>query len=173
MSDQFIGEIRVFGCNFAPKGWAACDGQLMLIQQNAALFSLLGTNYGGNGTTTFGLPDLRGRAVSAPVDNVLDDPRGSATVTLTPDQMPAHNHAAYADTSRAASAEASGKLAARFMEPYNQVCIDANASPAPAMTTLSPQAVAPAGGSLPHENMQPYTGLMYCIALQGEFPPRS
>lgn len=171
MSDQYLGEIRIFGCNFAPSGWATCDGQLMSIQQNAALFALLGTTYGGNGTTTFALPDLRGRALTAPVDNVLYDPRGAATVTLAPAQMPAHNHPVYGDNARAVSSEASARLPARFMAPNNQSCIPANASPASAMTTLASQAVAAAGGGEPHENAQPYAALLVCIALTGEFPP--
>lgn len=170
MSDQFLGEIRAFGCNYPPAGWAACDGQLLPIQQNSALFSILGTTYGGNGTTNFALPDLRGRAASGPVNGALADLRGSATVTLTESEMPAHNHLAYGDTARAASSEASGKLPARFMEPFNQSCIPA--TPAPAMTTLAPTAVGVAGGSQAHDNMQPYTALLYCIALQGEFPQR-
>ncbi|WP_455280823.1 phage tail protein [Cupriavidus necator] len=172
MSDQYLGEIRVFGCSYPPKDWAACDGQLLLIQQNPALFSILGTSYGGNGTTTFALPDLRGRAVTGAVDNQLNNPLGAATVTLTAAGMPAHNHAVYGDTARAVSTEANARLPARFMVPNNQSCIATNAAPAPVMTTLSSQAVAPAGASQPHENMQPYTALMYCIALTGEFPPR-
>ncbi|SOZ16609.1 conserved hypothetical protein [Cupriavidus taiwanensis] len=172
MSDQYLGEIRIFGCAYPPAGWAACDGQLLAIQQNSALFSLLGTQYGGNGTTNFALPDLRGRAVTGPVDNQPGNPQGTATVTLTAAEMPAHNHAVYGDTARAVSTEASARLPARFMLPNNQSCIPVNASPAPVMTTLSPQAVGTAGASQPHENMQPCTALMYCIALTGDYPPR-
>ncbi|WP_354687676.1 tail fiber protein [Cupriavidus necator] len=172
MSDQYLGEIRVFACNYPPRDWAACDGQLLPIAQNQALFSLLGTQYGGNGTTTFALPDLRGRAVTGPVNGVLNDPVGTATVTLTAAGMPAHHHTVYGDTARAVSTEASARLPARFMLPNNQSYLPTNASPAPVMTTLSPLAVAPAGESQPHQNMQPYTALMFCIALAGEFPPR-
>lgn len=172
MSDQYVGEIRIFAGNFAPRDWATCDGQILPIQQNTQLFALLGTTYGGNGTTYFALPDLRGRAVTGPVGGVLNDPVGTATVTLTPAEMPAHNHAMYGDTARAVSSEANARLPARFMAPNNQSCIPVNASPAPVMTTLSPLAVAPAGGGEPHENMQPYTALLYCIALKGVWPPR-
>ncbi|CAJ0774523.1 MULTISPECIES: phage tail protein [Ralstonia] len=171
MSDQFLGEIRVFGFNFAPVDWAACDGAIMPISQNTALFSILGTMYGGNGTSTFGLPDLRGRAVVGTEQNgVPNELQGSSTVTLLSEEMPAHTHTAYGDNSRAASQTAAGRLPSRFQVTFNQAFIATDSSPA--LTTLSPQAVGIAGGSLPHENMQPYLVMNYCIALQGAWPTR-
>lgn len=168
MSDQFVGEIRIFGFNFAPLYWAACDGAIMPIAQNTELFSILGVNYGGNGTTTFGLPDLRGRAVMGPVNGALGDLQGAPTVTLTTLEMPAHSHTAYGDNARPASPAAAGRLTSRFMVPNNQAFI--SATPTPALTTLSPQAVGVGGGNQPHENMQPYLATNYCIALQGAWP---
>ncbi|CAJ0793762.1 hypothetical protein LMG19083_02481 [Ralstonia psammae] len=170
MSDQFVGEIRIFGFNFAPVDWAACDGAIMPISQNTPLFSILGTNYGGNGSTTFGLPDLRGRAVMGPVGGVLNDPQGSSTVSLADTEMPSHSHTAYGDNSRAASTTADGRLPARFQVTLNQSFINTDASPAPAITSLAPQAVGASGGSQPHENMQPFLVMNYCIALQGAWP---
>ncbi|ALF89447.1 MULTISPECIES: phage tail protein [Ralstonia solanacearum species complex] len=171
MSDQFIGEIRIFGFNFAPVDWAACDGALMPVSQNAALFAILGTTYGGTGSTTFGLPDLRGRAVMGPVGGVLNALQGTATVSLTQSEMPMHSHTAYGDNARAASPTAAGRLPARFMVAHNQSFIATDATPAPVMTTLAPQTVGAAGGGGAHENRQPYLGVNYCIALQGAWPP--
>ncbi|MFV8631862.1 phage tail protein [Ralstonia pseudosolanacearum] len=171
MSDQFIGEIRIFGFNFAPVDWAACDGALMPISQNAALFSILGATYGGNGSTTFGLPDLRGRAVMGPVGGALNDQQGAATISLQQGEMPMHTHTAYGNNARAASTAAAGRLPARFMVAHNQSFIATEATPAPVMTTLAPQTVGPAGGSTAHENCQPYLAVNYCIALQGAWPP--
>ncbi|AXW24977.1 phage tail protein [Ralstonia solanacearum] len=168
MSDQFLGEIRLFGFNFAPVDWAACDGALMPVSQNAALFAILGTTYGGNGSTTFG---LRGRAVMGPVGGVLNDPQGAATIALTQSEMPMHTHTAYGNNARAASPAAAGRLPARFMVAHNQSFIATDATPAPVMTTLAPQTVGPAGGSTAHENRQPYLAVNYCIALQGAWPP--
>lgn len=170
MSDQFLGEIRVFGFDFAPLDWAACDGAVMPITQNTALFSLLGNNYGGNGSTTFGLPDLRGRAAMGPVNSVLNDAQGASTVTLTINETPQHAHNAFGDNARAASPTAAGRLPSRFMAASNQSFIPTTSSPA--LTTLSPQAVGVAGGSEPHENMQPYLAMNFCIALQGAWPTR-
>lgn len=170
MSDQFVGEIRIFGFNFAPVDWAACDGAIMPISQNTSLFSILGTNYGGNGSTTFGLPDLRGRAVMGPLGGVLNDPQGSSTVSLADAEMPAHSHTAYGDNSRAAATTAGGRLPARFQVTFNQSFINTDASPPPAITSLAPQAVGTSGESQPHENMQPFLVMNYCIALQGAWP---
>jgi len=172
MSDPFTGEIRVFGFNFPPKDWAACDGTIIPISQNPNLFSLLGNTYGGDGRTTFALPDLRGRAVMGPVGGALNDPQGSPTVTLTPAQIPAHVHTAYADNSQPASTTAAERLPARFRVTYNQAFIATNDSPTPTMTTLSPQAVGSTGDSQAHDNMQPYLVANYCICLKGNYPAR-
>lgn len=172
MSDQFIGEIRIFGCNYAPLDWAACDGQLMPISQNTALFSILGTNYGGDGRQTFGLPDLRSRAVMGPVDGQVNAPQGEATVSLGISEMPNHAHTVYGDNTRSQAAQAAGHLPARFMEANNNAFIATDSTPAPVLTTLSPQAVAPAGSGQPHENRQPFQVMNYCIALQGAWPTR-
>jgi microcystin-dependent protein len=172
MSDPFLAEVRIFGCNFAPRGWATCDGQLMPISQNTALFSLLGVNFGGNGVSNFGLPDLRDSfAVGTGqgpglADRVLGETDGSAAVTLQTSQIPPHGHALLA-----ASAAVAGAPAGMALAPT------ANASaayrlPGSQITTMAASAVAPAGGALPHENRSPALALNFCIALQGIFPPR-
>ncbi|MGM3274833.1 phage tail protein [Ralstonia sp. 24A2] len=171
MSDAFTGEIRVFGFNFPPANWAACDGTILPISQNPNLFSILGATYGGDGKTTFALPDLRGRAVMGPVGGALNALQGTPTVTLTSAEMPMHTHTAYANNSRSTATTAAGHLAARFQVANNQSYIVNN--PQPALTTLAPQAVGPTGGNLPHDNMQPYLVANYCICLSGVYPPRS
>ncbi len=171
MSDQFVGEIRVFPFNFAPVGWAMCSGQLLPISQNTALFSLLGTQFGGNGTSNFQLPDLRG---SVPINQgdgagltsrVIGEVGGSPTVTLTVAEIPAHSHG----VACAATGTADGPLDAVFAGSQ-----EGNAyAPPGTMVNMSAAAVAPAGGGQPHNNMPPYLVLNFCIALQGVFPARS
>lgn len=167
MANPFIGEIRMVGFNFPPQGWAFCDGQLLGIAQNTALFSLLGTTYGGDGRTTFGLPDLRGRVPlhhgggSGPglSPYSLGQNGGFETVTLTAAQMPSHSHSqpCSSDDPNAGS-------------PVNNVPA-AVANPVYANTANSAMAVTGAvGGSQPHENRQPYLAINFCIALQGIFP---
>jgi microcystin-dependent protein len=173
MTDPFVSEIRIFGFNFPPKGWAYCDGQLLPISQNTALFALLGTFYGGNGQSTFALPDLQGRAPMPFGQGPGLSPRyqgeesGEPYVTLLESEMPAHPHTMLATNSPAdvssptpttAVARSTGKAA--------------YAAPGP-ITPLAPTAIAPAGGSLPHNNLMPYLVLNMCIALQGVFPPRN
>ncbi|BCL76185.1 tail Collar domain-containing protein [Jeongeupia sp. HS-3] len=170
MSDQYIGEIRIFGCNYAPAGWAFCDGQILPISQNTALFTLLGATYGGDGKTTFALPDLRGLAVTGTVDNQSGKRRGSASVTLTEANMPNHSHTAYVDIARPASTTAAGRMPGRYFTPNNDTYI-ASDKAAP-LTALAPQVVQAVGGGTPHENRQPYQVVNFCIALQGDFPPR-
>ena len=171
MAEQFIGEIKMFGGNFAPRGFAVCNGQLLPIAQNTALFSLLGTTYGGNGTTTFALPNLQGRVPLHQGQGPGLSPRtmgesfGSQAVTLTGAQMPMHSHAQRASTSAASStAGPSGAPAASTTSIYG------SGSPQVAMAAA---AVGVAGGSQPHDNMAPYTVLNFIIALQGIFPSRN
>jgi microcystin-dependent protein len=172
MTDQFVAEIRVFPFNFAPTGWAQCNGQLLPISQNTALFSLLGTFYGGDGKSTFALPDLQG---SAPLhqgqgnglsEYFIGQVGGSESVTLLQSEMPFHSHSMNGATQDPALAKALSPDASWSLSQGGGIYQDAQ------NTQLSPQAVAPAGGSLPHNNMQPYLTLNFCIALQGIFPPR-
>ena len=168
--EPFLGQLMLVPYNFAPQGWAFCNGQIMSIAQNSALFSLLGTTYGGNGQTTFALPDLRGRvAISAGqgpgLQNYsLGEVAGSESVTLISTQMPAHTHLVGASTG---SAQATPDNAFPGSDTSTQI-YDLAAS-----TTMNPQMIQPAGGSQPHENRQPYLVLNYIIALQGVYPSRS
>jgi len=176
LADPYIGEIRMFAGNYAPMGWATCDGQILPIQQYTALFAILGTTYGGNGTTTFGLPDLRGRApIHMGAGNGLT-PRqigqngGAEKVTMTSAQMPAHNHVV-----NASSQEAGGNNPANMVPA---VAVDGNEAPVSVYstagnTTMSPQMISQAGQGQPHDNMQPFLCVNFIIALEGEFPPRS
>lgn len=175
MADPFVAEIRIFPFNFAPRGWAWCNGQLLPLSQNTALFSLLGTTYGGDGKSTFALPDLEGRAPMHPGQGPglslhdLGETGGSETVTLLESEMPAHTHnivASQGDGSeRGPNVAGTGQLFA------TGIGISMFQAPGP-ITQLSPNASTPAGGSLPHNNMQPYLTLYFNIALQGVFPPR-
>jgi microcystin-dependent protein len=174
VADPFVAEIRVFPFNFAPTGWAFCDGQLLPLSQNTALFSLLGTTYGGDGKSTFALPDLQGSVAMHPGQGQglslrdLGEMSGSETVTLLVSEMPAHTH-----TLMAGNVEDDGNL--QVGGPMRVLAKSANGQaygPAANLVTMAPQALSPAGGSLPHNNMQPYLTLNYCIALQGIFPPR-
>jgi microcystin-dependent protein len=173
MADPFVAEIRVFPFNFAPKGWAFCDGQLLPLSQNTALISLLGTTYGGNGKSNFALPDLQGRAPMHPGQgrglslHDLGETGGSDTVTLIESEIPAHPHALTASTSPGNQP---------VPGPNNSLARTQGATPYVAAANLVPmsdQALSPAGGDQPHNNMQPYLTFNFCIALQGVFPPRS
>ena len=174
MADPFVAEIRIFPFNFAPKGWAWCDGQLLPLSQNTALFSLLGTTYGGNGASNFALPDLQGRAPMHPGQGPglslhdLGETGGSETVSLLESEIPSHSHALRADTDVATRSAASGNVLARsVVTPGYQSTTNSN------LTQLSGNALAPAGGDAPHNNLQPYLTFYFCIALQGIFPPRN
>ena len=169
MSDPFLAEIRMLGVNFPPRGWAECNGQLLPINQNQALFSLLGTSYGGDGRTTFALPDLRGRApVHVSDEDPLGESGGQEAVPLSPGELPFHAHGVMADAEVATSIDAAGSLLAKRPR------FGALAYAAPAnLTTLAPDSVASAGGGQPHPNMQPFLTLTFVIALQGIFPSRS
>jgi microcystin-dependent protein len=178
MSDPFVGEIRIFGFNFPPSGWALCNGQILPISQNTALFSLLGTNYGGDGKSNFALPNLQG---SAPLqegqgpglsDYFLGQTGGAPTVTLLTNQIPSHNHVAGCAngvagtlTTPAGNVWAPARVGRQAENRYS-------ASPGTS-PLMAAQAVGPAGNSFPHNNMPPYLAVNFCIALQGIFPARS
>ena len=171
--EAFLGEIRMFAGNFAPKGWAFCQGQILPIAQNQALFALLGTTYGGDGRTTFALPDLRGRA---PVgfgqglglsNKDLGQQFGSETVTLTTAQMPAHSH-----TVNAVTTEGNQNLPTNSL-PANTKTLDKEYSDANANTTMKATMVNPTGGNQPFGVSQPSLGVNFIIALQGVFPSRN
>lgn len=167
MADPFLSEIRVFSFNFPPKGWAFCNGQLLPINQNQALFSLLGTTYGGNGQTNFALPDLRGRApIHEGSGHSLGERAGETAHTLTITEMPTHAHILNASSTDGALASPVGNFWGSNSErPYS-----ADTSNAVAM---SPTGISNVGGSQAHENRMPSMALNFCIALQGIFPSRN
>jgi microcystin-dependent protein len=170
--DPFVAEIRIFPFNFAPKGWAWCDGQLMPLSQNTALFSLLGTTYGGDGKSNFALPDLQGRAPMHPGQGPglslhdLGETGGSETVTLLESEMPAHSHAWQVSGGDANSQSPVGQ------ELATGVGLTFYAAPGP-LVAMAPESLAPAGGDQPHNNLEPYLTFYFNIALQGVFPPRT
>lgn len=171
MSSPFVAEIRIFCCNFAPRGWATCDGQLLPISQNTALFSLLGTFYGGNGLSNFALPNLQGSIPIHPgqgpglSQRFLGEQGGSEFVTLLQSEIPSHNHAMGVSATDALEPAPVDQLFAKGIG----VGMYAVAS---GITQLNNSAIAPSGGNLPHNNMMPYLAVLYCIAMQGVFPPR-
>ena len=173
MADPFVAEIRIFPFNFAPKGWAWCDGQLMPLSQNTALFSLLGTTYGGNGKSNFALPDLQGRAPMHPGQGPglslhdLGETGGSETVTLLESEIPAHTHQVRASNQGGDVQEPTVNTA--VASPSGALPFAGSANP---LVMMAPQSLAPAGGDQPHNNMMPYLTCYFCIALQGVFPPR-
>lgn len=172
MSDPFIGEVRAFAGNFPPRGWAFCDGQLLPIAQNTALFSILGTTYGGDGRTTFALPNLLGNmpigAGQGPglSDVALGQALGSATVSLQTSQMPAHNHG----VQTAVAADSLAPTAQSYVAPTSDNSAAFRATGRSA--SMSPASVGPTGQGWAHNNRPPVLALTFIIALQGEFPPR-
>jgi microcystin-dependent protein len=172
MADQFVGEIRAVGFNFAPVGWALCNGQLLPISQNTALFSLLGTNFGGNGTSDFGLPNLQGCVPMGFGDGTGLTPRllgelgGSQTITLLDTQIPAHGHGLNGSSSAATTPIAQGNLAALTTRPTYAAA--GSLSP-----KLNAATIEGAGSSQPHNNLQPTLVVNFIIALQGIYPPRN
>lgn len=174
MADPFVAEIRIFAFNFAPRGWAQCDGQLLPISQNTALFSLLGTTYGGNGQFNFALPDLQGRSPmfwgQGPGLSLHDlgETGGSETVTLLESELPNHGHAVNVANEGATANTPGNNLMARPFGRGNNLYTTAT-SP---LGSLNASAIAPAGGDLPHNNLMPYLTFNFCIALQGVYPPR-
>jgi microcystin-dependent protein len=170
MGTPYVGEIRMFGGNFAPEGWALCQGQLLAISENEALFQLIGTTYGGDGQTTFALPDLQSRlpvhqgtgpsGTTFPIGQM----GGVETVTLTVQQIPVHSHALAATAGAGSTTNPAGNLLARGGSTYIQGDPDA---------ALNPATVAPAGGSQPHDNLQPYLCINFIISLFGVFPQQT
>lgn len=180
MSDQFIAEIRIFPFNFAPTGWATCDGQLIPISQNTALFSLLGTTYGGDGKSTFALPNLQG---SVPMQQGqgqglslrdLGEMSGADNITLLMTEIPVHTHTAQISNQTATLSGPEGNVPARIAYDTGTTSGTGVAYSATTPTVqMAPQALSMAGGGLPHNNLQPYLTLTFCIAMQGVFPQRS
>lgn len=175
MADPFVAEIRIFPFNFAPTGWAWCDGQLMPLSQNTALFSLLGTTYGGDGKSNFALPDLQGRAPMHPGQGPglslhdLGETGGSETVTLLESEIPAHSHTLRGNFNTADVNDPSPARSLARSDPGTLYQSDTATN----LTQMSFNSLTVAGGSLPHNNLQPYLTFYFCIALQGVFPPRT
>ena len=172
--DPFVAEIRIFAFNFAPKGWAFCNGQILPISQNTALFSLLGTTYGGDGKSTFALPDMQGNVPvhwgQSTTGTLYDlgEQSGVPNVTLISTEMPVHTHFLQASNGFGASTTPTANAISRIFGGGNLFKAPAGA----ATQTMAPQMIGPTGGSMPHNNMQPYLTLNFCIALQGVFPAR-
>ena len=165
MAEPFLGEIKLFSYSYAPQGWAFCNGQLLQINQNQALYAILGATYGGDGRTTFALPDLRGRAPVHVGSSIrLGQSSGEEQHTLTINEMPNHTHVASATNITATSKIATGNVWGKT---------NANMYAQQANTTMNPEALMSSGGNQPHNNMQPYTVLNYCIAITGIFPSRN
>ena len=172
MADPFVAEIRIFGFNFAPRGWAMCNGQILPLSQNTALFSLLGTTYGGNGSSNFALPDLQGKAPMHPEQGLglslhdLGESCGSETVTLLESEIPSHTHTMMASS-----------VNSQLSTPANTSLGRGNPvklySPTATLTKMGNSSITGAGSSSPHNNMMPYLTMNFCIALQGVYPPRS
>jgi microcystin-dependent protein len=163
MADPFVAEIRLMSFSFPPKGWALCNGQLLPINQNQPLFSLLGTIYGGNGSTNFALPDLRGRVpIHVGDGHSLGERAGEQTHTLSANELPQHRHIVGASSiSSAGNDNPSGRVLGGVNNMYH--------TPA-SLTAMRPETIANVGGGQPHENMQPYLTISFCIALVGIFP---
>ncbi len=174
MADPFVAEIRIFPFNFAPKGWAFCDGQILPLSQNTALFSLLGTTYGGDGKSNFALPNMQGNAPMHPGQGPglslhdLGETGGSETVTLLESEMPAHSHGVMAAPSIVAG-DSNIPQGNSFAKSSQGNVYTAAAN----KVQLSDNTITPAGGDQPHNNMMPYLTLNFCIALQGVYPPRT
>lgn len=175
MADPFVAEIRIFPFNFAPKGWAWCDGQILPLSQNTALFSLLGTTYGGNGKSNFALPNLQGSAPMHPGQGPglslhdLGETGGSETVSLLESEIPSHSHAFMATVEDGTQGTLTQDIALATSVGGSLYQTNTNAN----TVFMHPNALAPAGGSAPHNNMMPYLTYYFCIALQGVFPPRT
>jgi microcystin-dependent protein len=175
MSNPFVAEIRIFPFNFAPTGWAFCNGQLLPLSQNTALFSLLGTTYGGDGKSNFALPNMQGNAPMHPGQGPglslhdLGETGGSDTVTLLDSEMPSHSHSLMANAFPATLGQGSPTTGLAHSAGGNAYQNVTNTN----IVQMSSNTIAPAGGDQPHNNLMPYLTLNFCIALQGVFPPRS
>jgi len=176
MSDAYLGEIRCYGFNFAPYGWAQCNGQTLSITQYSALFSVIGTTYGGNGTTNFMLPNLQGQipmhwgsGPGLPTTSV-GQVQGQPEVSLIANQIPQHIHSIYAATSVTAEQSAIPTTSSYMSELKGSFCYQV--PPVTTNTPFSVKAISPNGAGQPHDNMQPYLTLNFCICLNGTFPPR-
>jgi microcystin-dependent protein len=171
--DPFVAEIRIFPFNFAPKGWAFCDGQILPLSQNTALFSLLGTTYGGDGKSNFALPNMQGNAPMHPGQGPglslhdLGETGGSDTVSLLESEMPSHSHVWSGSNQTAEDRTPANEFIAKVTGGALYIASASGLQP------MNGNALAPAGGDQPHNNMQPYLTLNFCIALQGVFPPRT
>jgi microcystin-dependent protein len=173
MSDPFVAEIRIFGFNFAPQGWALCQGQILSIAQNTALFSLLGTTFGGNGTSNFALPNMQGNIAIGQgqgpglTDRILGESGGQQSVTLTSSQVPSHTHPATCNNAMGTVYDPAGEVWSQDAggnQEYGSATVAGQ---------MAPNAIMPAGGGQPHNNLQPFVVMNYGIALQGVFPARS
>jgi microcystin-dependent protein len=173
MADPFVAEIRIFPFNFAPKGWAWCDGQLLPLSQNTALFSLLGTTYGGDGKSNFALPDLQGRAPMHPQQGPglslhdLGETGGSDTVSLLESEIPSHSHTLRGDVLDIGDTNVVSPNASLALSSGGTLYQNAS------NVNMSDNALTPSGGDQPHNNLQPYLTFYFCIALQGVYPPRT
>lgn len=179
MDNPFLGTISLFAGNFAPRGWALCNGQLMAISQNSALFSILGTTYGGDGVTTFALPNLEGRAPihwgQGPglTTRTIGESAGEENVTLISTQMPTHSHAVIASATVGDQSSPAMNILAVATDPDSGGNPLNYIAPASGNTTMAQNMIAPAGGNQPHDNMQPYLAVTFIIALSGIFPARN
>lgn len=164
MAEPFLAEIRMFSFNFAPTGWAQCNGQLLQITQNQALFSLIGNKFGGDGKTTFALPNLQGSVPIAPSDSIAyGTTGGEESHTLTIAEIPPHTHQVTGGSDATTNVAAGNAWGTSTLQSYSNTING----------TMNTAALATAGGSAPHSNMQPYTVVNYCIALQGIWPPKN
>ncbi|HMK89120.1 MAG TPA: tail fiber protein [Methylocystis sp.] len=184
MSDPFVAQVALFPYNFAPRGWAFCRGQILPLSQNTALFSLLGTTYGGDGKSNFALPNLQAATPIHPGQGpglssfALGDTGGESRVTLRQSEAPSHSHTMSATSTTGTTTTANNNLLALGLVPGGKTSPSAIAAiystnTGNATTGLQPNSVSQAGGGQPHNNLQPYLGLSFCIALQGVYPPRS
>ena len=171
MSDPFLGEIRLVGFNFAPRGWAKCDGQLLSIADNDALFALIGTTYGGDGQSTFALPDFRSRMPihqgtgSSGTNYTMGESSGTETVTLIVNQIPTHTHPAQAQSGGGNQPGPEGNVwSSSSLNQYNSSAADSN---------MNPLTITPSGGSQPHDNMMPFLTITFVTSLEGIFPTRN